>query len=191
MATSPPRGSAGSSCSPRGSPATTLISRVSELHGGLKAQLAEHAQAQQATQLLVAKLAASRKKEQSVLASVSSTLSLLRAQRMSLSALQSTQVGVTVARLRKSDHATVSEMSKELVTHWKRLAESGGRGMEGDGSVSRRGKMPRAEDEETKKGRAAELLSQGYQRLEEQKRARQLVQLSASEAAKLKKPRRL
>jgi hypothetical protein len=129
-------------------------------------------------------LADVRAKEQAALHSAQNILSSLKCMRMTLSALQATQIGVTVSKLRKSDAVAVASISAELIKSWKAIAECGGRGMEGDGVVDRSGKSPTkaaassssssaaACSDEERTVRSVARLQDRYAKLEEQKNSR-------------------
>ena len=160
----------------------TSVVRVAELHDALKHALAEHSTAHAQQQALLKQLADVRAKEQTALQSAQNILSSLKCMRMTLSALQATQIGVIVGKLRKSDAAAVASISAELIKSWKAIAECGGRGMEGDGVVDRSGKSRAAANnsstsaaacsDEERMARSVSRLQDRYAKLEEQKNSR-------------------
>lgn len=162
----------------------TSVLRVAELHDALKHALAEQSTAHAQQQAILKQLADVRAKEQAALHSAQNILSSLKCMRMTLSALQATQIGVTVGKLRKSDAVAVASISAELIKSWKAIAECGGRGMEGDGVVDRSGKSPTkaaassssssaaACSDEERTVRSVARLQDRYAKLEEQKNSR-------------------
>ena len=162
----------------------TSVVRVAELHDALKHALAEQSTAHAQQQAILKQLADVRAKEQAALHSAQNILSSLKCMRMTLSALQATQIGVTVGKLRKSDAVAVASISAELIKSWKAIAECGGRGMEGDGVVDRSGKSPTkaaassssssaaACSDEERTVRSVARLQDRYAKLEEQKNSR-------------------
>ena len=163
----------------------TSVLRVAELHDALKHALAEQSTAHAQQQAILKQLADVRAKEQAALHSAQNILSSLKCMRMTLSALQATQIGVTVSKLRKSDAVAVASISAELIKSWKAIAECGGRGMEGDGVVDRSGKSPTkaaasssssssaaACSDEERTVRSVARLQDRYAKLEEQKNSR-------------------
>ena len=190
------------------SSSTTFVSRVADLHASLKHSISSvtSAVAQQQDALRLLREAIAR--EQAALSSMSASLTALKGTKMTLSALQSTQVGMTVNKLRKSDDEPIAALSSELVKSWKRVAEGGGRGMEADGTVDRSGKSPTkasagggsssggirdGESYEDKQAAAIARLQDRYAGIEEQKNKRKITQLSEKEAGLLasKRKRRL
>jgi len=175
---------------------TTFVSRVAEMHDSLKTHLSEHAAAVQQQQALLKQLQATKAKEQQALQSVSATLAALKGTKMTLSALQSTQVGVTVNKLRKSEVQTVAAASSELIRSWKGVADSGGRGMEADGTVDRSGKSPtkspvKVVSDDERRALSIAKLQDRYAKIDEQKASRKIHELSDREAGALcKKMRR-
>lgn len=168
----------------------TSVVRVAELHDALKHALAEHSTAHAQQQALLKQLADVRAKEQTALQSAQNILSSLKCMRMTLSALQATQIGVLVGKLRKSDAAAVASISAELIKSWKAIAECGGRGMEGDGVVDRSGKSRAAANnsstsaaacsDEERMARSVSRLQDRYAKLEEQKNSRKSESRSPS-----------
>ena len=170
----------------------TSVVRVAELHDALKHALAEHSTAHAQQQALLKQLADVRAKEQTALQSAQNILSSLKCMRMTLSALQATQIGVNcqVNKLRKSDAAAVASISAELIKSWKAIAECGGRGMEGDGVVDRSGKSRAAANnsstsaaacsDEERMARSVSRLQDRYAKLEEQKNSRKSESRSPS-----------
>lgn len=168
----------------------TSVVRVAELHDALKHALAEHSTAHAQQQAILKQLADVRAKEQTALQSAQNILSSLKCMRMTLSALQATQIGKTVGKLRKSDAAAVASISAELIKSWKAIAECGGRGMEGDGVVDRSGKSRAAANnsstsaaacsDEERMARSVSRLQDRYAKLEEQKNSRKSESRSPS-----------
>ena len=111
---------------------------------------------------------------------------------MTLSALQQTQVGATVSKLRKSETPEIAGLASTLIKDWKRIAELSGREMEGDGCVSRSGKSCAEVHPDERVAKAAERMVQRYAQLEQQKRSRQLQTIEPSEVPRpgQKRPRR-
>ena len=168
----------------------TSVVRVAELHDALKHALAEQSTAHAQQQAILKQLADVRAKEQTALQSAQNILSSLKCMRMTLSALQATQIGVTVGKLRKSDAVAVASISAELIKSWKAIAECGGRGMEGDGVVDRSGKSRAAANnsstsaaacsDEERMARSVSRLQDRYAKLEEQKNSRKSESRSPS-----------
>ena len=123
--------------------AATSVSRVDTLHASLKSKIASWDIAKKESARLRGALRVSRDAESAIEAGISETLMRLSKERMSLSALQTTQVGATVHSLRKSDSTSVAEASQRIVRAWKSIAGISGREMDAEsGVVDRSGKRP-------------------------------------------------
>jgi hypothetical protein len=196
--------------------AAGAVSRVQQLHNDLKEQVHAWETAKRETVRLATALRAAREAEASGERSVAGHLSRLERERMTLSSLQATQIGATVNGLRKSDAPEVAATAKRLVTSWKAVAGLSGRAMDpANGVVDTSGKKPvpppappppglvsnssigSSSSGGSSSGGSTMPISSGgvnglrerYAQIEAQKRARQIVTLSAKEAPRPKKSR--
>ena len=131
---------------------------------------------------------------------------------MTLSTLQVTQVGATVNSLRKSEAAEIASAAQRIVKGWKAIAGSSGREMDPtSGVVDRSGKRAHAGAggaasvgngggemgaSSSRSGgggggihTTAQNMRERYAQIDAQKRARQIVQLSAKDVPPAKRPR--
>ena len=186
--------------------------RVDQLHSDLKARMHAWEAARKESLRLQAALRASREAEAAGERRVSDTLSRLERERMTLSTLQVTQVGATVNSLRKSEAAEIASAAQRIVKGWKAIAGSSGREMDPtSGVVDRSGKRPvpgaggavsvgngggemGASSSRSGGGgggihTTAQNMRERYAQIDAQKRARQIVQLSAKDVPPAKRPR--
>ena len=185
------------SSSPNRSGSQSSLAHVTTLHTSLRASIEGLARQQQATAELVAQLQQSRAQEQAHADGILATLGRLKSHRMTISALQTTQVGQTVNKLRKHESQPIASASSELVKAWKAVADTAGRAVDAAGCVDASGKgkaaSPRRRDpvdaEALRKLRVAEKLSVHYKRLEDEKQARKIVALDEAEAERLRRKR--
>ena len=122
---------------------SSAIGRVDAIHIDPRSRLHAWENAKKETVRVLTVLRRSREAEAAGEMAVSEALLRLERERMTLSALQATQVGATVNSLRKSDSARIVSASQRLTKAWKAIAGQGGREMDaGSGIVDRSGKRP-------------------------------------------------